>query len=96
MVEVSKESHEVIDAINLRLSPDAAKQLAGLLTAVSVNTTTDVFDTIAEGIAEQFFYDVPEYVVDENGEFGPVPDEPSIMGCGCGTDSETFDFAEGL
>ncbi len=100
MVEVSKESREVVDAINLRLSPDAARELAALLAAVPVNYVTGTFDDIAFQIGEEFGFDVAYYSVDENGEYGPVKEEPQSGGCGCGQsypeDSDDLEFGESL
>ncbi len=100
MVEVSKESHEVVDAINLRLSPDAARELAALLAAVPVNYVTSTFDDITFQIDKELGFDAAYYSGDENGEYGPLKEEPQSGGCGCGQsypeDSDDLEFGGGL
>ena len=95
MVEVSKESHEVVDAINLRLSVEAAKELAALLYGVPVNYVTSTFDDIAQLIDKELDHEADVYFVDENGEYGPSMGE-TTGGCGCGhpEDSSDLEFGE--
>lgn len=79
---VTKESHEVVTAVNLTLSVDEAKELSALLYAVAVNYSTDTFDSIAANIDDELGGTVEVFVKDENGEFGP--EEHESGGCGCG------------
>jgi hypothetical protein len=83
LVEVSKDSHEVVDAIHLRLSVDEAKELAALLYGVPVNYVTSTFGDIAHLIDEELGGTVAIYFVDENGKYGPLKEEETTGGCGC-------------
>ncbi len=85
-MELHTDSHTVVDAVRLNLTASEAKELAGLLAAVPVNTTSDTFDTIAEALAAALDYDVYVYEIDENGEYGPPK-----SGCGCGGGSDDDD-----
>lgn len=83
-MEINIEKHEVIDSVNLSLTVDEARHLAGLLAAVPVGTTTDTFDNIANSIA--WHLDIPHYAVNkETGEYS----QAEGPGCGCGFSDET-------
>lgn len=81
-IEVSKDTHEVVDAIVLRLSPDKAKELAGLLFAVPVSGS-DTFDDIAFAINNHFSEIIPRFEADADGEYSLATDEEESGGCGC-------------
>src|SRR5579859_6324447 len=84
-VEVTKDSHEVIDAVYLRLSADAATEVANLLAGVPVSYSTSTFDEIADGIYQELNYEgYDPFMVNEEGEYGPFAYGGHATGCGCG------------
>jgi len=92
---VSVEKHTVIDSVTLTLTPDQAKEVYGLVSAASINYVSDTLDAIAFEIDREFEFQLMPFVQDENGEFGPYQELPTVLediededgDCGCDFDN---------